>query len=536
MSSPCGGPGEPPSPGGHGGPPWHPMATPHTTTNGNGTHPTTPHAPLPHLLCYQGGAPGFCKKGCMLCLQGGTPGYASSDYHHTSDELRDIEESIQPLSRHEPLPSELYAAAAEDSLPDAHFGDFLDRPSDAGHRLPPVSTIIQASLAKEGYDMPSTTDRAHTTSLPPLNINSVESTALSDSHDAIQRHDLVENAMLEHSHFLGSNDSISQQHHSDLLSAENHSRLLETGVQMASDQDADRACETPSGEEASLLSPPSVRDEESARVMLSLAEQWARSAHGNLQIATENQERTSSSAGDSSLAARDGLLSEESLSPVPTRPQPPTILPVVSSLFSLPPPALLQPLPPLLLSGLLPSPIQGSSSFSSRPDSTEVRVKQEPPDPPREPTASPTTRVKTEKPFRCNLCGKHLASKNVHQLHMRSHSGEKPFACALCGHHFSQKTSLTRHMRSHTGERPFPCEVCGKRFADKERIKIHMRTHTGEKPFACDVCGKTFSQKSTVKRHMSVHTGEKPFKCEVCGKGFANRGNLNAHAKTHAHS
>ncbi|XP_022241959.1 uncharacterized protein LOC111085841 [Limulus polyphemus] len=140
------------------------------------------------------------------------------------------------------------------------------------------------------------------------------------------------------------------------------------------------------------------------------------------------------------------------------------------------------------------------------------------------------------KPFQCNLCGKHLASKNVYQLHMRSHSGEKPFTCNLCGHHFSQKTSLTRHMRSHTGERPFPCEVCGKRFADKERTKIHMRTHTGEKPFSCEICGKCFSQKSTVKRHMSVHTGEKPFTCETCGKGFANRGNLNAHSKTHANS
>lgn len=140
------------------------------------------------------------------------------------------------------------------------------------------------------------------------------------------------------------------------------------------------------------------------------------------------------------------------------------------------------------------------------------------------------------KPFKCPLCHKNLASKNVYQLHLRSHSGEKPFKCNLCGNAFSQKTSLTRHMRSHTGERPFPCNVCGKRFADKERIKIHMRTHTGEKPFACGVCSKTFSQKSTVKRHMTVHTGEKPFKCSSCGKGFANRGNLIAHEKTHSAS
>lgn len=137
------------------------------------------------------------------------------------------------------------------------------------------------------------------------------------------------------------------------------------------------------------------------------------------------------------------------------------------------------------------------------------------------------------KPYQCPICSKNLASKNVYQLHLRSHSGEKPFSCHLCSNSFSQKTSLTRHMRSHTGERPYPCPQCDKRFADKERIKIHLRTHTGEKPFSCDVCGKTFSQKSTVKRHMSVHTGEKPYQCPTCGKGFANRGNLTAHVKTH---
>ncbi|KAL3188509.1 hypothetical protein MRX96_003473 [Rhipicephalus microplus] len=77
------------------------------------------------------------------------------------------------------------------------------------------------------------------------------------------------------------------------------------------------------------------------------------------------------------------------------------------------------------------------------------------------------------RPFQCTVCGKQLASRNVHQLHMRSHSGEKPFGCALCGHRFSQKTSLTRHMRSHTGERPFPCEG----FANRGNLNAHAKTH-----------------------------------------------------------
>lgn len=50
MSSPCGGPREPSSPGDHGEPHWHSMADPQTTTNGSGAHPS---GPLPHLLCYQ---------------------------------------------------------------------------------------------------------------------------------------------------------------------------------------------------------------------------------------------------------------------------------------------------------------------------------------------------------------------------------------------------------------------------------------------------------------------------------------------------
>ncbi|KAL1434878.1 hypothetical protein MTO96_001755 [Rhipicephalus appendiculatus] len=41
--------------------------------------------------------------------------------------------------------------------------------------------------------------------------------------------------------------------------------------------------------------------------------------------------------------------------------------------------------------------------------------------------SSTSAAAPSPRPFQCTVCGKQLASRNVHQLHMRSHSGEKPF-------------------------------------------------------------------------------------------------------------
>lgn len=438
------------------------------------------------------GAPWLPANGCLdmapsLCYQAPFgQGYAQ----HDLDALADAMEA------HDPLSSDPYAEALRDSgrLVES-YRDPQQR--DNALRLPPVSTIIQASLAKDSYE-PVLADGGRSSSRRLLD---------GEPAHFLTGSQAAPNALLQET---------LRNRPGELL--DSAGLTLPAGPPDVSEGDRSKGPGSSSGAPG---------DETSSRAMLSLAEQWVREVPSGTRGSRDRSD-SSSPAGDSSpLGQRDGLLSEESLSPRSSSEAPPALLPVIPSLFSLS--SGLQPLPPLLLSGMLPS--------SLRPDEgPAVRVKQEPPEEPAKMRQVPLPSGDPAKPFQCSLCGKHLASKNVHQLHMRSHSGEKPFTCALCGHRFSQKTSLTRHMRSHTGERPFPCEVCGKRFADKERIKIHMRTHTGEKPFACEVCGKTFSQKSTVKRHMSVHTGEKPFKCPVCGKGFANRGNLNAHAKTHAHS
>uniref|UniRef100_A0A147BDL9 Putative c2h2-type zn-finger protein n=2 Tax=Ixodes ricinus TaxID=34613 RepID=A0A147BDL9_IXORI len=472
-----------------------------------GDLPESPDAACP-------AAPWLPANGCLempsLCYQSGPP--FDQGYHHP-DDLGALADAMEPLSSHH---HHHHHHALSSSSSDPYGSALADHGREGSLRLPPVSTIMQA--AKESFELP-------------------QEPALADGRPPQRhRHGLLD---AEQTHFLAAQPS-------DAANPLLHGAPLGPGDLLDSPGLAEVSQQRDAGEHSGGDRPGNGVGSASAQAMLSLAEQWARDA--GAPSALRRPSPTSSAAEDSSpMAARDGLLSEGSLSPQSSGEAPPALLPVIPSLFSLS--GGLQPLPPLLLSSVLPSTLAqlrpDEAPASSGP--SHVRIKQEPSEDEAPRGGAKATRRGGDgsaplpsgdpaKPFQCGLCGKHLASKNVHQLHMRSHSGEKPFTCALCGHRFSQKTSLTRHMRSHTGERPFPCEVCGKRFADKERIKIHMRTHTGEKPFACEVCGKTFSQKSTVKRHMSVHTGEKPFKCPVCAKGFANRGNLNAHAKTHAHS
>ncbi|XP_026273149.1 zinc finger and SCAN domain-containing protein 12 isoform X1 [Frankliniella occidentalis] len=173
--------------------------------------------------------------------------------------------------------------------------------------------------------------------------------------------------------------------------------------------------------------------------------------------------------------------------------------------------------------------------------------------------------LESDRPYRCDICGRTYSSQQALVNHDRYHRGERPYECETCHKAFATNSHLVTHRRTHTGERPFQCQLCQRCFADRsafvkhERthgpngaiikrykcdecgsgfvdscgLKKHIRIHTGERPYVCNVCEKTFSTSSTFVAHKRIHTGERPYKCESCDKMFITKSHLLTHRRTH---
>ncbi|EDS36179.1 growth factor independence [Culex quinquefasciatus] len=56
-------------------------------------------------------------------------------------------------------------------------------------------------------------------------------------------------------------------------------------------------------------------------------------------------------------------------------------------------------------------------------------------------------------------------------------------------------------------EKPHKCQVCGKAFSQSSNLITHSRKHTGYKPFQCELCHKAFQRKVDLRRHKETqHT------------------------------
>uniref|UniRef100_A0A1B0D3U0 C2H2-type domain-containing protein n=1 Tax=Phlebotomus papatasi TaxID=29031 RepID=A0A1B0D3U0_PHLPP len=137
-----------------------------------------------------------------------------------------------------------------------------------------------------------------------------------------------------------------------------------------------------------------------------------------------------------------------------------------------------------------------------------------------------------EKPYQCSICPRRFVSRSNCKTHELNHAKIR-FRCDICDKTYASKNVLTAHRQIHSGIRRFQCDVCEKKFLTKAGLNDHSRTHTGEQPWNCPYCSRTFAQRNSMRSHIKTHPEAQTFPCTICKKKYLREDILEAHLKTH---
>ncbi|XP_063630131.1 zinc finger protein 41-like [Cydia splendana] len=176
--------------------------------------------------------------------------------------------------------------------------------------------------------------------------------------------------------------------------------------------------------------------------------------------------------------------------------------------------------------------------------------------------------------FICDLCSKHLKSKQALKRHLAVHARTRNIPCSLCPSMFHTKKGLRLHeLNKHSGDKErrmlqrcpqcerecttpallrqhirrmhtdrtkkYQCDDCKRFYWSKGEIRSHIvwshAPSRGKRALFC--CGREFRTRSRLKDHIAIHhlghERERIHKCDQCDKAFANKQVLNRHKKSH---
>jgi len=106
------------------------------------------------------------------------------------------------------------------------------------------------------------------------------------------------------------------------------------------------------------------------------------------------------------------------------------------------------------------------------------------------------------------------AIRREHDMTIHTKVRSLAYSCKVCGMSFSLKASLDFHSSVHktvsqkSKEFKFKCDECGKVLATIYNLNAHKSLHTGEKTkdYKCDVCGRFLSSLASLNCHKALHT------------------------------
>nr|XP_018917810.1 PREDICTED: zinc finger protein 184-like isoform X2 [Bemisia tabaci] len=103
------------------------------------------------------------------------------------------------------------------------------------------------------------------------------------------------------------------------------------------------------------------------------------------------------------------------------------------------------------------------------------------------------------KLFICSECTRRYTTAELLERHV-CRPVEKRFGCAHCNRHYRNREYLVNHLKMHTNERPFSCSLCGSTFKVRTGLTTHIRVSC--KLLVCCYCQKRFRTENERDQHL----------------------------------